>query len=61
MRLLLKNGRVVDPANGRDGEFDVLIMGGVAFGAAATRDAAFGGLRTALVERSDFIAGALAE
>lgn len=25
MRVLLKGGRVVDPANGRDGEFDVLI------------------------------------
>jgi len=29
MKLLLKNGRVVDPANGRDGEFDVLIEDGV--------------------------------
>ena len=29
MNLLLKNGRVVDPANGRDGEFDVLIVDGV--------------------------------
>ena len=28
MRLLLKNGRVVDPANGRDGEFDILIVDG---------------------------------
>jgi len=28
MRLLLKGGRVVDPANGRDGEFDVLIEDG---------------------------------
>jgi dihydroorotase len=27
-RLILKGGRVVDPANGRDGEFDVLIDGG---------------------------------
>jgi dihydroorotase len=26
--MLLKNGRVVDPANGRDGAFDVLIEGG---------------------------------
>ena len=26
-RLLLKGGRVVDPANGRDGAFDVLIDG----------------------------------
>ena len=29
MKLLLKNGRVVDPANGRDGEFDILIEEGV--------------------------------
>ena len=28
MRRLLKGGRVVDPANGRDGAFDVLIDGG---------------------------------
>ena len=28
MKLLLKGGRVVDPANGRDGEFDVLIEDG---------------------------------
>jgi dihydroorotase len=28
MRLLLKNGRVVDPANGRNGAFDVLIEDG---------------------------------
>ena len=28
MKLLLKGGRVVDPANGRDGELDVLIEGG---------------------------------
>ena len=28
MKLLLKGGRVVDPASGRDGEFDVLIEGG---------------------------------
>jgi dihydroorotase len=28
MRLLLKNGRVVDPANGRNGAFDVLIENG---------------------------------
>ena len=28
MRLLVKGGRVVDPANGRDGEFDVLIADG---------------------------------
>ncbi len=29
MRRLLKGGRVVDPANGRDGTFDVLIDGGI--------------------------------
>ncbi|HEX6464618.1 MAG TPA: amidohydrolase family protein, partial [Vicinamibacterales bacterium] len=28
MKLLLKGGRVVDPASNRDGEFDVLIDGG---------------------------------
>ena len=28
MKLLLKGGRVVDPASGRDGEFDVLVDGG---------------------------------
>ncbi|HKS54265.1 MAG TPA: FAD-dependent oxidoreductase [Steroidobacteraceae bacterium] len=35
-------------------EFDVLVIGGGAFGAAAARDAALRGLRTALIERSDF-------
>ena len=29
MKRLLKGGRVVDPANGLDGAFDVLIDGGV--------------------------------
>jgi dihydroorotase len=29
MRLILKGGRVVDPANGVDGMFDVLIENGV--------------------------------
>ncbi len=28
MRLLLKGGRVVDPASGRDGDFDVLVEDG---------------------------------
>src|SRR5260221_10470777 len=28
MKLLVKGGRVVDPANGRDGEFDVLVEDG---------------------------------
>ena len=27
VKRLLKGGRVIDPANGRDGEFDVLIDG----------------------------------
>ncbi len=44
-----------------DGEFDVLIIGGGAFGAAAARDAALRGLRTALIERADFGGGASAE
>ena len=29
MKLLLKGGRVVDPATSRDGEFDVLVEDGV--------------------------------
>src|SRR3982751_4760158 len=28
MKLLLRGGRVVDPSQGRDGEFDVLVEGG---------------------------------
>lgn len=35
-------------------EFDVLVIGAGAFGAAAARDAALRGLRTVLIERSDF-------
>lgn len=42
-------------------EYDVLIIGGGAFGAAAARDAALRGLKTALIERQDFGAGASAE
>lgn len=42
-------------------EYDLLIIGGGAFGAAAARDAALRGLRTALVERNDFGGGASAE
>ena len=42
-------------------EYDLLIVGGGAFGAAAARDAALRGLRTALIERSDFGGGASAE
>jgi glycerol-3-phosphate dehydrogenase len=41
--------------------FDVLIIGGGAFGAAAAHDAALRGLSTALIERNDFGAGASAE
>ena len=37
-----------------DREFDVLILGAGAFGAAAARDAALRGLRTALIDRADF-------
>lgn len=42
-------------------EFDVAIIGGGAFGAAAAWDAALRGLKTVLIERSDFGAGASAE
>jgi glycerol-3-phosphate dehydrogenase len=42
-------------------EYDLLIIGGGAFGAAAARDAALRGLRTALLERNDFGGGASAE
>jgi len=38
--------------------FDILIVGGGAFGAALARDAAQRGLRTALVEKGDFGSGA---
>ncbi|MEO7773733.1 MAG: FAD-dependent oxidoreductase [Steroidobacteraceae bacterium] len=42
-------------------EFDLLIIGGGAFGAAAAWDAALRGLSVALVEREDFGGGASAE
>lgn len=42
-------------------EYDLLIIGGGAFGAAAARDAALRGLSTALIERRDFGSGASAE
>jgi glycerol-3-phosphate dehydrogenase len=42
-------------------EYDLLIIGGGAFGAAAARDAALRGLKTALLERHDFGSGASAE
>lgn len=41
--------------------FDILVIGGGAFGAAAARDAALRGLNVALIERGDFGAGASAE
>ena len=44
-----------------DTKFDVLVVGGGAFGAAAARSAALRGLRTALIERADFGSGASAE
>jgi len=37
-----------------DGEFDLLIIGAGAFGAAAAREAALLGLRTALIDKGDF-------
>jgi glycerol-3-phosphate dehydrogenase len=42
-------------------QFDVLVVGGGAFGGAAAWDAALRGLRVALVEQSDFGSGASAE
>ena len=44
-----------------DGEFDLAIVGGGAFGAAAAWDASLRGLRTALIERNDFGGGSSAE
>jgi glycerol-3-phosphate dehydrogenase len=44
-----------------DGVFDVAIIGGGAFGAAAAWDAALRGLRVALIERKDFGGGSSAE
>jgi glycerol-3-phosphate dehydrogenase len=49
------------PAALTDGEFDLLVIGGGAFGAAAAWDATLRGLRTALIERNDFGGGASAE
>ena len=43
-----------NPVNLSDREYDVLIIGAGAFGAAAARDAALRGLRTALIDRADF-------
>ena len=44
-----------------DGEFDLAIIGGGAFGAAAAWDASLRGLRTVLIERNDFGGGSSAE
>src|SRR5688572_7464512 len=44
-----------------DGEFDLAIIGGGAFGAAAAWDATLRGLRTVLIERNDFGGGSSAE
>src|ERR1035438_2683886 len=41
--------------------FDVLVIGGGAFGAAAAWDAALRGLRVALIDQRDFGSGASAE
>ena len=49
------------PAVLTEREYDLLVIGGGAFGAAAARDAALRGLKTALIERHDFGAGASAE
>lgn len=43
--------------NGKDQEFDLLIVGGGASGAGVAVDAATRGLKVALVERNDFSSG----
>jgi glycerol-3-phosphate dehydrogenase len=50
-----------NPTQLAEREYDVLVIGAGAFGAAAARDAALRGLRTALIERTDFGCGASAE
>jgi len=50
-----------DPRALANAEFDLLVIGGGAFGAAAAWDASMRGLRTALIERQDFGGGASAE
>lgn len=47
----------VKPILNRDGEFDLLIVGGGATGAGIAVDAASRGLRVGLVERNDFSSG----
>ena len=55
------SGMQRNPAALADGEFDLAIIGGGAFGAAAAWDATLRGLRTALIERRDFGGGSSAE
>src|SRR5690606_33100290 len=50
-----------NPSELTEREFDVLIIGGGAFGAAAAREASLLGLRTALTQRSDLGRRASAE
>ena len=50
-----------NPTQLAEREYDVLVIGAGAFGAAAAREAALRGLRTALVERADFGGGASSE
>ena len=50
-----------NPAALGESPYDLLIIGGGSFGAAAAREATLMGLRTALIERSDFGGGTSAE
>jgi glycerol-3-phosphate dehydrogenase len=50
-----------NPSELANTRFDIAIVGGGAFGAAAARAAALRGLRTALIDRADFGGGASAE
>jgi len=50
-----------DPSTLANTQYDLAIIGGGAFGAAAARSAALRGLRTVLIERNDFGSGASAE
>lgn len=51
------SGSIKEVNNNRDGEFDLLIVGGGATGAGIALDAAARGLRVGLVERDDFSSG----
>jgi glycerol-3-phosphate dehydrogenase len=50
-----------NPSDLANTQFDLIVIGGGSFGAAAARAAALRGLRTALIDRADFGAGASAE